>query len=132
MKRSTESSFGPDTDELRRLVAEESLILDVTEQIIDALRSSGLSQKAIADRLGISRACVSRTLNGETNMTLRTAAAYVWAMNHTIAVRLVPPPDEEDSGDWNLKNVVQISHWNKCDVSEEDRSAEAGPCFMQA
>jgi DNA-binding Xre family transcriptional regulator len=87
-------------EENRKLHAEESFILDVTEKILEALEKQEINQNELASRLGTSKAFVSQLLNGGRNMTLRTLADICFALRlapelalrrkeHTVSVR--PP-----------------------------------------
>lgn len=80
------------TPELARLDAEEELILSVSEQLLGALRKSGLSKADVARGIGCSPAHITQTLSGSRNMTLRTAAAIAWAAGQRVEVSVVPAP----------------------------------------
>jgi transcriptional regulator with XRE-family HTH domain len=43
-------------------------------------QSNKLTQQEIATRLGVNRSVVNRQLKGEENLTVRSAAAFAWAM----------------------------------------------------
>jgi len=58
----------------QRLVAEETLILDVTEEISLKMEELGINRTELATRLGKSKPYVSQLLNGSRNMTLRSLA----------------------------------------------------------
>jgi len=69
----------------------EELVLDVTEQICAAMAEQDIPRSELAQRLGVSRAYVTKLLNGHGNMTLRTlvevAHALGGAMNVSMSVR---------------------------------------------
>lgn len=55
-----------------RLLAQERLILSVTERVLEVLAEQGLTQCELAERLDVSEARVSQVLCGEkNNLTLR-------------------------------------------------------------
>ena len=56
----------------------------------------GLTQSAVADKLGINRSVVSRRLNGRTNMTVETIAEMVWAGGGCIDVKIYDPAKRPD------------------------------------
>ena len=60
--------------EFRRLLAQEELILEVTETLCELLEKEKTSRKELADRLGKTKGFVSQLLKGGRNLTLRTVA----------------------------------------------------------
>ncbi|HEY4723079.1 MAG TPA: helix-turn-helix transcriptional regulator, partial [Anaerolineae bacterium] len=50
----------------------DSLLIEISAQIADAMQGEGLSQSQLAERLGITKSYVSRLLHGTKNMTIRT------------------------------------------------------------
>jgi transcriptional regulator with XRE-family HTH domain len=62
------------SDENRRLLKQEALILEVTETLCAAIEHSGLTRTQIAKRLGRTKGFVSQLLAGGRNLTLRTLA----------------------------------------------------------
>jgi transcriptional regulator with XRE-family HTH domain len=66
--------WASESTENQKLVAEEELILEATEQIWAQLEKLDISKKILAEKLGKSKAFVSQILNGNRNMTLRTLA----------------------------------------------------------
>lgn len=71
-------------------VAFEELILDVNEQIVARMRAEGLRRTDVAARLGVSRAFVTRLLDGPGNVTLRTLVRVANALDVDIDLRLRP------------------------------------------
>ncbi len=67
--------------EFHRLLRQEELILDVTEQFTQELRDAGLTQAALAHRLGRSPSFVSHLLTGSRNFTLRTVSDVASALS---------------------------------------------------
>jgi transcriptional regulator with XRE-family HTH domain len=72
--------------EFRKLLAEEELILEVTETICDILENEKISRKELADRLGKSKGFVSQVLNGGRNLTLRTVADILHVLGYKVAL----------------------------------------------
>jgi|tagenome__1003787_1003787.scaffolds.fasta_scaffold20500693_2 transcriptional regulator with XRE-family HTH domain len=77
-------------DNFERLLAQESLILEVTEEICRVLQETKMSRQELAKRLGKSKGFVTQVLSGDRNMTLRTAADLATALDHRLQVRAVP------------------------------------------
>lgn len=69
-----------------RLVAQEELILDVTESIWDAMDRKNISKSQLAERLSTSRANVTQLLSGDRNMTLRTLSDIVFELDAKVTV----------------------------------------------
>ncbi len=67
------------------LLAEEALVVDVLEDLLEALEQRGMSQADLAKKLGVSRAAVNRVLRGR-NLTVRTVARFAHSMG--VKVRL--------------------------------------------
>src|SRR5258708_34367211 len=67
---------------------QEELILDATEALARALRSSGLTQSDLATRLGKTKGFVSQILGGGKNLTLRTLADVAGALGCKVQIQL--------------------------------------------
>ena len=63
-----------------RLLCQERLILDVTEQLAGALEDGGVTRAELARRLGRTPGFVSQLLGGGRNLTLRTIADIAAAL----------------------------------------------------
>jgi transcriptional regulator with XRE-family HTH domain len=74
--------------EFRKLLAQEELILEVTETICDLLEKEKISRKELADRLGKSKGFISQLLNGSRNLTLRTVADNFYVLGYKVALKL--------------------------------------------
>lgn len=61
----------------------EGLSMKVTEEMLKYLEQKGLSQSWLAEKMGVSRAHVSRILNAPPNMTLLTIAKIAVALGVT-------------------------------------------------
>jgi transcriptional regulator with XRE-family HTH domain len=73
--------------EFRKLLAQEELILEVTETICDILENEKVSRKELAERLGKSKGFISQLLNGGRNLTLRTVADILHVLGYKVALR---------------------------------------------
>lgn len=47
-----------------------------------------INQTQLAEKLGVNRSAVNRRLSGRTNMTIKTVAEMVWALDHDIDVKI--------------------------------------------
>jgi transcriptional regulator with XRE-family HTH domain len=70
----------------------EGLAIKVTEEMLENLEQKGLNQSWLAERMGVSRALVSRILNAPPNMTLLTIARIAVALELTPNVSLDVTP----------------------------------------
>jgi transcriptional regulator with XRE-family HTH domain len=82
-----------------RMVQEESLILEATELIEEILEKTGLNRKELADKLGRSKGFITQILSGDRNMTLRTLAAFAFALDHRVSVAASPLAASGDGGE---------------------------------
>ena len=69
-----------ESEEHQRLVAEESLILDVTEKIHAKMEALGVSRTELAERMGKSKAYVSQLV------TMILFAVYLGRLNGRLSV----------------------------------------------
>lgn len=75
---------------IRRLF-EQAVLINEAVDTIDALREDlGISQRELADRLGVTEARVSQILGGGENLTLRSLGQLGWAMG--VRFHLDPGP----------------------------------------
>jgi len=66
--------------EIRQVFEEELLVGEATDTVVALVDSLGLSQKELAQRLGVSAGRVSQILSGAENLTLRSLGALGWAL----------------------------------------------------
>jgi len=64
--------FVNSSEENRRLLRQEELILEITESISAVMEAERITQAELARRLGKSKGRVSQLLAGDRNLTLRT------------------------------------------------------------
>ena len=69
----------------------EDIVLDMAEQISDALTERGMTQKDLADELGISPSAVSQLLKGDQNVSILRFVRVALALDKSVkAPELVP------------------------------------------
>jgi transcriptional regulator with XRE-family HTH domain len=88
--------------EFRKLLAQEELILGVTETICELLENEKVSRKELADRLGKSKGFISQLLNGGRNLTLRTVADILHVLGYKVV--LAPYKEGEQRQERNIKS----------------------------
>ncbi|WKZ81896.1 MAG: helix-turn-helix transcriptional regulator [Acidimicrobiia bacterium] len=69
----------------------ERLILATTEMILGIMEEQGVTRAVLADRLGRTRGHVSQVLNGDRNMTLRTLAEILHALDGRAEITVTSP-----------------------------------------
>ena len=67
----------------------------LVEAAIEEKKKHKLSQRQLADRLGINVSVVNRVLRGDANLTSRTLAEFAWALGRTPEFRLVAPTKQK-------------------------------------
>ena len=76
----------------------DSLLIEISAQIADAMQGEGLSQSQLAERLGITKSYVSRLLHGTKNMTIRTLCRIANALDRSVSVQLIEFSVQKGSG----------------------------------
>jgi len=85
------------TPQGRRKLEEDLLIGDVTDSIAALLEATGVKQRGLAERLGVTEGRVSQILSGTGNLTLRTLGAVGWALGVHIGLRATPMADRRNT-----------------------------------
>ncbi len=89
-----------------RLVAQELLITEVTEEIWKAMEEAGVTKAELANRMGATKGYVSQVLSGSRNMTLRTLADICFALGNKPTISL---KNQSGSGAaWQSQGVSKI------------------------
>lgn len=76
---------------------------------------TGLTQTALATKLGVNRSAITHRLMGAKNMTTETVADMVWALDHDIRVKIFDPKIHTTTNyfvadDLDLKETDQDGH----------------------
>jgi len=66
------------------------VLLDVTEGIVKRMIEQGVRRTDLAERLGTSRAYVTKLLDGQENMTLKTLVRVANALEMKVDAKFVP------------------------------------------
>jgi transcriptional regulator with XRE-family HTH domain len=80
-------SWWKDTPEERRAFAEEGLIAEATELVAEALVERGWSRRTLAEALKVRPSEITQRLRGKRNLTLRSLAAMLDAMDFDVILR---------------------------------------------
>ncbi len=76
------------SEEGKRLLRQEQLLVDAQEEIASAMARVGFSKADLAEALGKSRAFVTQVLGNDRNLTLRTWADIATALGHRVFPRM--------------------------------------------
>ena len=68
----------------------EQAIIDFTERVVAAMHERGMSRVELAQRLGVSKAFVTKLLNGNPNLTIRTMVAIADALECKLLIDIPP------------------------------------------
>src|SRR4030042_4320783 len=79
-----------------RQMAEEGLILDVSQQLFEVMEKDGVTKAELAKRLDCSKAVVTKLRRGPSNMTLRKVAEVFHALGCVLKLKAVPNDEETD------------------------------------
>ena len=70
--------------EFERLMAQEDLILEVTESFDDILKTEKVKKSTLAEMMGKTKGFVSQLLNGGRNLTLRTMSDMAFHLGYKV------------------------------------------------
>jgi transcriptional regulator with XRE-family HTH domain len=68
----------------------EGLILDFTEKIVIKMQELNINRAELAKRLGVSKAFVTKLLNGNPNLTIKTMMSIADVLNCDLNLDLYP------------------------------------------
>jgi ribosome-binding protein aMBF1 (putative translation factor) len=83
----SESAHAPSADKDEKIQGAE---FDLVSELIAARIRAGLTQKAVAARMGILQSNVSRLESGQLSPTIRTIQSYAQALGFQAVVRFEP------------------------------------------
>ena len=74
--------------EFARLMAQEDLIMDVTEAFCEILEERNISRSRLARMMGKTKSYISQILNGSRNLTLRTIADMAFCLGYKVEINI--------------------------------------------
>lgn len=115
-----------------KLVAQETLIAEITESLWGVLEHTSVSKSELAARLGTSKGHVSQVLSGSRNMTLRTLSDLCFALKAKPRVSI--DFDTEDAGGWSSaeERVALVAPRQHLRLVAENGVPVAGPDWPMA
>lgn len=66
----------------------ETVIVDFTEKIVGKMKKTGLSRADFAQRLGVSKPFVTKLLNGNPNLTVKSMVSIAHALGCELNIKL--------------------------------------------
>lgn len=101
----------------------ELLVLGLNEQVISRMQALGLRRSELAERMGVTKAYISRVLRGNPNLTLRSIAALSLALDTRPIVGLQPCRTVNEFVRWRHFQIPEvIPHY---EPQEEGEAATA-------
>ncbi len=97
MTRESEIDRAQDSPAGAREMSAARLAVAASSALESALYSSGMTQRELAEVLGVTESAVSQVLNGDGNLRLATLARYLRAMGCEAHIDLVPAGPEGPS-----------------------------------
>jgi len=73
----------------------ERILIQLGEDICRLMGDQQISRAEVAERLGVSRAYVTKVLNGNPNLTIKTLLKLSDALGRELAIHFVPKPDRK-------------------------------------
>ncbi|MEE8585278.1 MAG: helix-turn-helix transcriptional regulator [Acidobacteriota bacterium] len=92
--RTDYEEFAGISEENRKLLRQEELILDATEGLASLMERQGITKADLARRLGRSRGYITQILAGSRNFTLRTLAEVANALGYRVHLSFDADPEE--------------------------------------
>jgi transcriptional regulator with XRE-family HTH domain len=100
------SSWFRRTPESERLLAQERVVLGATELLSEALERRGRSRSELAAALGVSPSEVTQRFSGKRNLSLRSLADMLHALNFGVEARLVDMSEHRSSVPVHAKRLA--------------------------
>jgi len=68
----------------------ETAIIDFTEKIVNKMQKMGMSRADLAGKLGVSKPFITKVLNGNPNLTIRSMVAIARALDCDLNLEMCP------------------------------------------
>jgi transcriptional regulator with XRE-family HTH domain len=72
-----------------------SVSFDIAVRVLDTLQAKGMTQKELADKMGVSPQFVNKVVKGQENLSLETIAK----LSRALGVSLIEVPESEETAD---------------------------------
>jgi transcriptional regulator with XRE-family HTH domain len=84
-------------EDFARLMAQEDLIMDVTESFCEVLEREKINRSDLAKKMGKTKGYISQLLNGGKNLTLRSISDLAFSLGRSVKFSVVHKEGECDS-----------------------------------
>ena len=84
------------------------LVLDISEQLCELMSRRQVSRAELADRLGVSKAWVTKLLRGDRNITVRSLVKVAHELDLSVELRFAPTDLDHD----------RLDHRARCEFEE--------------
>ena len=104
--------------------AEESAMAQTALAVADLLATTNLSQRALAERVGVTEARISQILRADSNPTVRTIARIGHVLGHRIAIgfRAQESTNTGESEPWS-SGLRIVAQWERANDEPEEAIA---------
>jgi transcriptional regulator with XRE-family HTH domain len=108
--------------EFKRLMAQEDLIMEVTEGFCEILVENDIKRKKLAELMGRTKGYISQLLNGSRNITLRSLADIAFCLGYKAKVQFVEEDFDKEQNvidlNWGLKPLETL-YRKKMQISDD-------------
>ena len=99
--------------EFAKLMAEESLILEITEKIIELMQKEKISKANLAKRLKKSKGYITQLLDGSRNFTIKTIADIFHVLGYSLKIEEDKYKQRQGQGQDNYKTIDNVIFFRK-------------------
>lgn len=115
--------------EFERLMMQEDLIMDITEDFCELLEIEKINRSTLAKIMGKTKGYISQLLNGGRNLTLRSLADLAYYLGYSISIQFNKKAIMDDKNSftlgWNLTHKSKLSLEN-ITVADDYSSSRSG------
>jgi len=115
--------------DFERLMMQEDLIMDITEDFCELLEIEKINRSTLAKIMGKTKGYISQLLNGGRNLTLRSIADLAYYLGYSISIQFNKKVIMDDKNSfklcWNLAHKRKLPLEN-ITVADDYRSSRSG------
>lgn len=104
--------------EFERLMMQEDLIMDITEDFCELLEIEKINRSTLAKIMGKTKGYISQLLNGGRNLTLRSLADLAYYLGYSITIQFNKKAIMDDKNSFKLG--WDLAHTHKKKLSLEN------------
>jgi transcriptional regulator with XRE-family HTH domain len=88
----------------------------IANALLEAKATAGLSQQAVAQKLGVDRSVINRRVTGRANLTLQSLAELAWALDRELVVDFARRESALEARRPSAKIARALSQWTSAFV----------------